>query len=419
MTHVMRPPLRIILPIALAVGCAAIVLGIFAWQLALSTSMLERAGRETETTIPTPGATPPTLLAPVDPHSDALLQLRRGDLAVLQGDWSMAQTAYAASVQAGGGIPAMRKLALAQLQQRDFTGLRATMDAWRRAGGRSEDLLLVDGLLLLRTGKNEELTALLDRAGDVPQAHYLRALRAIASGDDAMAQQEIGAVNAGWEPVLRSYAKTLAAAYDEYALFPDSPRIHLQTLLARALAQVQECELALPILQRVTTEQDDYRDAWIVRGYCELTGSHATEAVASLERAYALDPEKPAIQYFLGRAQAAVGNHENALTYLQYALRNGFEPESDVRRWIAQESLAMGNPLLALQQFDVLTGLPDATLETYAQYVSAAIAAGNVEEARGKAAAASAKWPDDPAAKKLVDTANSAKAPPMSAPAQP
>jgi len=68
---------------------------------------------------------------------------------------------------------------------------------------------------------------------------------------------------------------------------PSSPRvreIHLLTLVSRALAQVQECELALPLLSQVTGIQDDYRDAWIVQGFCELSserGPRSTRVVGA------------------------------------------------------------------------------------------------------------------------------------------
>jgi tetratricopeptide (TPR) repeat protein len=173
-------------------------------------------------------------------------------------------------------------------------------------------------------------------------------------------------------------------------------------LLGHALADVQECELALPLLSQVTRQQDDYRDAWIQQGFCELTTERTTEALASLERAYQLDPEKPEVQYFLGRAYSAQGDHGNALTFLQYALQNGFEPESEVRRLIAEEALQTGNIALALDQEDALTKLPDATVNTYSDYVTAAITSKKTQEAEVKAQEAVQKWPSEPLAYDLL-----------------
>lgn len=337
-----------------------------------------------------------------DGGDEALLHLRRGDIAAMRGDWVGAGEEYLKSVDAHGGLVALRKLAQAQLQRRDIRGARETLDRMRREGAHPEDLLLLESVILLRTGEMDKARDLLNASDDSPHKHYGLALLAIAAGDQDTAKTELQAVIGGWEPVLRSYAKTLAAAFDEYALFPDSPETHLQTLLARALADVQECELALPMLAHVTQVQDDYRDAFLVQGYCELSTERTPEAVISLERAYQIDPEKPETQYFLARAYSASGDHTKAVTYLQYALRNGFEPESEVRRLLAKESLEIGNPDLALEQFEALTLNAAADVDTFGSYIAAAITAGKKEEAYAKAQDAVKRWPNDATSHELL-----------------
>jgi tetratricopeptide (TPR) repeat protein len=344
----------------------------------------------------------PTPDAPVATDDESLLRLRQGDMYSMRGDWKSAEDAYQQSVDAGGGLTALRKLAQAQLQRRDIRGAQTTLDQLQRSGAKKEDVLLLESIIDLRSGELEKARTLLTAADDSPQKHYGLALIAIITSDNDTAKKELTLVENGWEPTLRSFAKTLMGAYDEYALFPESPQIHLLTLLGHALADVQECELALPLLSQVTRQQDDYRDAWIQQGFCELTTERTTEALASLERAYQLDPEKPEVQYFLGRAYSAQGDHGNALTFLQYALQNGFEPESEVRRLIAEEALQTGNIALALDQEDALTKLPDATVNTYSDYVTAAITSKKTQEAEVKAQEAVQKWPSEPLAYDLL-----------------
>jgi tetratricopeptide (TPR) repeat protein len=334
-----------------------------------------------------------------------LLHLRKGDLFALRGQWGKAEEEYALAVEAGGGLPALRKLAQAQLQRRDLNGAKTTLEQLRRAGARIEDLLLLESIIELRTGELVRAKSILSAAADSPQKHYGLALLAIVQGSHEEAQTELTQVVAGWEPVLRTYARTLQSAYEEYALFPDSPPLHLTTLLAHSLAQVQECELALPLLAEVTNAQQDYRDAWTVQGFCELTTERFQESLASFERAYSLDPEKPEIQYFLARSYAALEDHPNAITFLRYALQNGFEPESEARRTLATSALALGDSALALEQYDELTHLEDADLESYRQYVTAAITLERKEEAFVKAQEASEKWEDDAEAQELLGIA--------------
>lgn len=152
----------------------------------------------------------------------------------------------------------------------------------------------------------------------------------------------------------------------------------------------------------MTQEQDDYRDAWIVEGYCELSTERYEQSLHSFERAYALDPEKPEIQYFLGKSYAALGNHQTALTFLQYALKNGFVPETTIRQLIAEEALQTGNPVLALEQHDALTKLPDASLVAFNQFITLALETSQKEEAYLKATEAMKRWPSDPKALELL-----------------
>lgn len=396
----MRLPPRIAVPIV----CAILVMGGF---LVFFFQDLEsaRAFLSAQLTSATSGASTSNasdIIMLPEGGDEALLHLRRGDISAMRGDWAGATDEYQQSVNAQGGLVALRKLAQAQLQRRDIRGARETLDRMRREGAHPEDLLLLESVILLRTGEMDKARDLLNASDDSPHKHYGLALLAIAAGDYNAAKTELQAVIGGWEPVLRSYAKTLAAAFDEYALFPDSPETHLQTLLARALADVQECELALPMLAHVTQVQDDYRDAFLVQGFCELSTERTQEAVSSLERAYQIDPEKPETQYFLARAYSMSGDHTQAVTYLQYALRNGFQPESEVRRLLAKEALNIGNPDLALEQYEALTLSSDADVDTFGSYIAAAITAGKKEEAYAKAQDAVKRWSNDATAHELL-----------------
>lgn len=396
----MKSSLRIIAPIACAVLCAGTLTAFLWWQLTKSTEILRRGmsnAAEEPLIVQTtelPGA--------VDPRDRALFHLRQGDLLALRGQWSEAQGEYEKAVDADGGLPALRKLAQVQMQRRDIVGVRSTIRELRKEGAKTEDVLLLESVVALRTGELVEARALLENAEESPQKHYGRALLSLMEGNHEQAQAELQQVASGWEPILRSYARTVLAAYQEFALFEGSPNIHLITLLARALAQVQECELALPLLVQVTQAQDDYRDAWIVQGYCELTTERPEQALASLEQAYNLDPLKPEIQYFLARSFAAMNDHTNAITFFEYALQNGFRPVSEVRRFIAQSALIIGNTDLALAQYEALTNEPDLTVEPYEGYVTASIALGRLEEAYSMAKRAVERWPNDAAAHGLL-----------------
>lgn len=402
----MKLHVRILAPAIAALALAALFLLFLWWQLLQATT---RVGEEARRVVPRGEDFPSPLgtEGPIDASDRALLHVRQGDLLALQGEWAEAQEEYERAVDAGGSLVALRKLAQAQLQRRDLEGARATIRALRQEGARAEDLLLLESIVALRTGELVRAREILEgAAADSPQKHYGLALLAIVQGSHAAAKQDLQTVLGGWDPVLRTYARTLLAAYDEYALFPGSPEIHLVTLLSRALAQVQECELALPLLVQVLQEQDDYRDAWIVQGTCELVTERTEGALASFERAYALDPEKPEIQYFLARTYAELGDHRNAITFLQYALTNGFEPEIEVRKLLAREAVEAGDSALELAQYEALLGMENTDLTIFEKYITLTITLGKNAEAYSVARTASEKFPSEAKAWELLGWAS-------------
>ena len=395
----MKRRLSIIIPLAAALLVAGTVWLLIWWQITRTSDVLRNrmAG--------TAGGSDAAFMMPgnVEVSGDqVLIHLRQGDLQALQGDWGAAEKEYEASVAAGGGIPALRKLAQSQMQRRNTDGVKATINRLKREGAKEEDMLLLESLLQLRLGELAGAQKVLMEAVDSPQKHYGLALLAIVQSDHVAARNELAQVQAGWDPSLRSYARTLQAAYDESALFPQTKPIHLTTLLSRALAQTQECELALPLLAQVVKEQDDYRDAWIVQGYCQLISERFPDALASFEKAYNIDPEKPEVQYFLGRTYSALDEHDNAVTFLNYALQNGFEPRKEVRMRLAAEALAVNKNDLAFEQLDLLARESDVELPTVEKLIAVSIALGKKTEAEGYAVAATQRWPDSAKAFELL-----------------
>ncbi len=346
---------------------------------------------------------------PVDSanQSQALMELRQGEIFELKGEWKQAEEHYAVSVKSGGGAPALRKLASIQLQRREYDAAKSTIARLKEENRDGDDVLLLEGLLALRSGDTSGAATIFKRKPDSPQSQYGLGLVAISAGDHEGAKKQFALAAQSSDSVIRVYAKTVADAYAEFALFPNGQEIHLQTLIARALAQVNECETALPLVAGVVAAESDYRDAWIVKGYCEFTTERLPEALASLEQAYSLDPGKPEIQYFLARTHAALGDPQNAVTYLQYALTNGFEPEEDGRELLAEYAAELGNTELALEQYKILAEEKDSTVAAYKRYIDLASTSTNhVLDALSLAKAALVRWPDDVTALTLAAEAS-------------
>jgi tetratricopeptide (TPR) repeat protein len=402
---------RIYLPALFGLLLATLIGGLFLWQIHSSVSTIESAFR-----VQSGGASFLKKLITSDSkqsepdsasQSEALLKLRQGEIFELKGGWKQAEDLYTQSVAAGGGAPALRKLAAMQLQRREYDAARQTIDRLKEENRDSEDVMLLSGLLALRSGDLSGAESIFSRRGDSAKAHYGLALVAIARSDHELAKKELALASQGSDPTIRSFASTLLQAYSEFALFPEGQDIHLKTLLSRSLAQVNECEPALEMLRAVVAAQSRYRDAWIVKGYCEFTSERLKDALASLEQAYALDPEKPEIQYFLARTHAALGDPQNAVTFLQYALLNGFTPEKDARELLAEYAQELGNTELALEQYKLLADAKDSELVDFQRYVDLAIGTqDHALDALASAKTALTRWPDDAATLTLVAKAS-------------
>lgn len=119
---------------------------------------------------------------------------------------------------------------------------------------------------------------------------------------------------------------------DKYRLFDtfkESDHLFLQTLLAKALTEVNENPAAIPLLYDVLNQQNNYRDAWIVLGYAYLKTGQSADAIDALLRAKDLDPDKSETLFYLGLAYFSNNEEDKAIQYLKAAEEKGY-PEKDL-----------------------------------------------------------------------------------------
>lgn len=402
----MKPSLRIVIPIALAIVASGIIGAIFLWQINASVRTIEssfqsqRGSSILEKIVP--GTMTRTSAVPQN-QSRALMSLRQGEIFEMKGEWKRAEEKYQESVSTGGGLSALRRLAGIQLQRREFDAASRTITQLSADVRDQSSIVLLQGLLELRQGNTTRAKKVFNRDPEMPEALYGLALVAIAEGNHDEAKIILDRAVQSSDPTMKAYAGTLMRAYQEFALFPDGQEIHRQTLVAHALAETGECELALTLVNAVVTVQSRYRDAWIVKGYCEFATERLKDALTSLEQAYALDPEKAETQYFLARVHSALGDPQNAVTFLQYAIINGFEPEKDARSLLSDYAKELGNTDLALEQLQILAKDPGSTIDSFVTYVNLALSLqSHAPSAYELAKDAVKRWPNDSTALALA-----------------
>ncbi|MDD5054895.1 MAG: tetratricopeptide repeat protein [Candidatus Peribacteraceae bacterium] len=398
----MKLPARIAVPVLLALTLSVVIGGFLLWQIKSSIKIIETSflgGRSTPSFLQGIIGKPARATDSILNQSQALTALRDGEIFELKGEWKRAEEKYAASVAAGGGAPALRKLIAVQLQRREYDAAEMSIGKLREERGNSPDVAFLEGLLALDTGDVQHAKSIFERNREDPRNLFGIAMADIVLGDHEGAKAILLQTSQSGDPDVRLSATVMLGAYNEFTLFPEGQDIHLRTLLARSLAQVRACEPALMMLSGVVHSAPRYRDAWIVKGYCEFVGERLKESLASLEQAYALDAQKPEIQYFLARTHAALGDPQNAVTFLRYAIVNGFSPIRDARQLLAQYALELGNTDLALEQFRLLAEQEDGDVGDVAAYVNLAVQSdSHAVDALEIAKQALKRWPDDPRA---------------------
>lgn len=134
-------------------------------------------------------------------------------------------------------------------------------------------------------------------------------------------------------------------AFDTFDFFKESEQIFLQLLLAKALTQNHQFEAAIPLLFDIINQKANYRDAWIVLGYCYLATNKPPDAIDSFLKAKTLDAEKPETLFYLGLAYFSANDLERATSYLKQADKAGYQPKD-------QLNLKLGDIYLLQEEFE-------------------------------------------------------------------
>ncbi len=191
----------------------------------------------------------------------------------------------------------------------------------------------------------EQIGKLLGEGITDPRLTYYQALIKIAFSQHKEAKTLLKETRAALEEgdELIAGIDELLSAYEEFEFAEAAEDLYLSELLARAFNKIGEYELAVYKSKEILKTRPDLRDAWILLGFAYLNLEKYLFALTSFEHAYEIDPERPATQYFLGITYAEISRNEDAIVYLNYALKNGFEPAIVVKRKLADLYLDVGN----------------------------------------------------------------------------
>lgn len=169
-----------------------------------------------------------------------------------------------------------------------------------------------------------------------PNLNYYRALLKIAFNEHDEAKKIIKTLKVGLtDTELNEKLDKFLTAYQEFDFAQAGEEVYLAELLSRSFNQVGEYEMAIYKLKEILKQRGDLRDSWVLLGFAYLNLEKSYFALTAFEKAYDLDSEWPATQYFLGLTYTELSRTEDAVIFFNYALSNGFEPEIVIYRKLA------------------------------------------------------------------------------------
>jgi len=139
-----------------------------------------------------------------------------------------------------------------------------------------------------------------------------------------------------WNPNYKSKITVLDNSIEEYKTYRDSQRIHLYTLIWKALTNSFEFEVSNKILWEVLREREDYRDARIVFAYNKIRQWETEKWLNILIWAENIDPTKSEIQFYKAIAYEDLTDFTKSKHNFLTALKNWYEPKSQIYQKLAE-----------------------------------------------------------------------------------
>ena len=243
----------------------------------------------------------------------------------------------------GGDILIMRKLFEIAVLIGDQERAESILGLLSFRGVSEQVIDALRGFMLIRNGEIDSAKSFFEKNSTFTENAYGLLLVDILNREHESVQNSLELLLASKDPFVLHAVKSVKGAYDEFDLFEEGKDVHLETLIARSLASVGQCPVSEMLLSDVVSKESDYRDAWIILGYCRLILQDDDGALFAFSNAYDLDPEKSEIQYFLGLTYEKLEDIDEAERFLGYALKNGFPKQKHLMEKLAVMSENKGD----------------------------------------------------------------------------
>lgn len=334
----MRKFLTILAGLIVALGIAVLI---FWWQGKSIGDLFKGDDQAATPQIPTQD-TQPNPSQPTEPVNLTYTQrIQKGDDYFEQAFYTLAAEQYAqAALLAPSQIEPYLRLIETHLKLRNYEKALANIETVLSLDPNNDQAKYAQIQAKIKLSAFEEAKTLLNAfpAGTTFNAQilYYQGLFAALANDNEGAKARFNEVlTASPEANLSEKVNRILEAYTTFEATQAAQEQYLDILLAKALNENEEYELAIHILKETLKVRGDIRDGWILLGFAYLNLENYSFARTAFDKAYSLDSTWSTTQYFLGITHKELGNYEDAIVYFNAALKGDFKAKIVLQNHLA------------------------------------------------------------------------------------
>ncbi len=334
--------------------------------------------------------------------------MQKGDTFKTSGFYALAIDSYTnASEEEPDRIEPLVEIGELQILEGNYEGAKNLATKILQKNETNTDAKVILGRANIGLEQFTEAKTILDSITiDYPDVLYYQGMIALYFGEYERARGLLnGAIDPEKNPSLDIKAKTqrMINAMNEFDAYQAGLHEHLKVLVARAMVQNEQPQMAKELLWQVLKEDRTYRDAWIVLGYSYLQLNSYQDAVDALEEAARQDPDKPETLFYLGLAYAGNNQLEDAIKSLELALKLNYEPKIHVEQKLAELYFQVEDYEKASEKYEEVISMNASDLDYFVRPIWVYIdKVSNPAKAVELAEIASINHPDNPMAFNLL-----------------
>lgn len=166
-----------------------------------------------------------------------------------------------------------------------------------------------------------------------------------------------------------NYSQKFLDKYKTFSTFKEGDHLFLETLICKALTEVEQYDAAIPLLYDVVDQKSNYRDPWIILGYAYLKTGKNEDAIDAFSNAQNTNKNEPAnkaeTSFFLGISYFANSNLERAVYYLEEANKEGYEPKDILNMKLGDIYMQQGKYEDSANKYDEVLSVNTSNLDIF------------------------------------------------------